>query len=1034
MLLTDFSIKKPITAVVINLILVIFGIVFFDRLSLREYPDVNPPVISITTTYIGASAKVMENKVSRIIEEQVSGIEGIKYISSTSSDGVSSVNIEFKASRKIEDALNDVRDKISNADRELPAEADKSTVRKANADDQPMLWMNLDNDNKSLLEITDYAKNYVADKFSNLDGVARVFIGGGQEQSMRIWIDYSKLFANDLTSEDIANALRRENLEVPAGTIESKNRDFTITIERGFRTAEDFDNLIIKRGNDGHHLKLKDIARVEVGPLEYRNSLRGNGKPMVGIGIVKQSTSNTLTIARSVKSKMAELNQKLGDGYSLGINYDSSIFVEKSIIEVYKSLIIALLLVIVVVYAFLANRVATIIISCALPVSLIATFIVLSALGFSINILTLLGLVLAIGMVVDDTIIVLENIHRRMEKGETAIEAAWKGSRQVGFAVVATTVVLVSIFLPISLIEGYLGRMFAEFALTIASAVMFSSLVALTLTPALCSRFLSVKKAGEGNKSKLIASIDTMYNKINTAYISSLNKLIDNPKKIYKPFLFSLFAIAFFFWFLNKEFVPFEDRGFIFSLIVAPEGSSYEYTTKHAQQIEERLLPLVEDKQLQRVVIRVPGSFVGNEFNTGIGFLSLTPHSSGRQSIGKILGSIYQKTGDISGATFIAFPLRPFATSITSPGLEYVMQGPSYEGLLKYRDIMMEEMRKNKGLNQLQSDYKETKPQLKIVIKKDRASEFGISYAAIGDTIQNLLIARKTTTYTDKGFEYDVVLESEKEFKNTPEAILNFHVRSPRTNQLIPLSNLIEINEFADAGKLNRFNRLRSITITANLQEGYSIGEAVSYMEDISEKHLPLSYSHEYKGLADNYLSGSESIIFFFILSIVVIFFALASQFENFVFPTVIMSTVPLAVFGGMLGLFLFFYTLNIYTQFALIILIGLCAKNGILIVEFINQLIQSGKETKEAIIGACQIRLRPILMTNITALAGSLPLILSSGPGEETRRMIGVVIFIGLFIGTLFSLFIIPPAYLIATKLFPKYTKIGNPEVDKLN
>ena len=1027
MILSDLSIKRPVLAVVISLLLLLFGLVFLDRLPVREFPKVDIPQVSITTTYPGASAVIIESKITRPLEDSVAGIEGIDQITAKSQEGVSSITIQFKSNRNLDDAVSDVREKVISASRILPEDANSPSVSKASQDDQPILWLNLQNPNKSLLEISEFGDKYIADKFSTIDGVANVFLGGRQEKSLRIWLDSDKLYANGLTPNDIVRAVSSENIEVPSGSIDSSTKNFVILVDKGYQTVDDFAQLVIKQGSDGYLLRLGDVARIAVDAVESRTSLRGNGNPMVGVGIIKQSNANTLAVARAVKEKAAELNQVLTDGYSLQNSYDSSLFVEDSIDEVYFTLFIAVLLVILVVYTFLNDWRTTFFICLSMPTSIIATFIFLHLFGFSINILTLLAIVLAIGLVVDDAIVVHENIYRRVQKGEKPLDAAWQGSRQVAFAVVSTSIVLISVFLPITLIEGFVGKMFAEFAITIASAIFFSVIISLTLSPALCSRFLV--------KHKATPKVDALLMRLSDAYAVRLSQYVAHPKKIFIALFFIIIAIVFLFSFLKKEFVPGEDRGFIFSIINAPAGSSYAYTVKQVSMIEERLLPLVEAGHINRLILRVPGSFVGNQFNTAIGFIVLTPIDSGRPGVGPVLGDIYSRTSDISGADFIAFPPPAIARTFTNAGFEYVLQGPTYQSMLPIRDEIIKKLKQHPGFSRIQNDYKENTPQIKLKILRERIAEFGITVSDISATIRSLLTARVVTNYTEKGDQYDVIVEGELTKKTSPSDILNYYVRSPKTGALIPLSNLVSLEEFADATILNRYNRQRSITIGANLDDSFPISEAIDYMRDLSQSILPPNFFYEFKGSASDYIEGSSATYIFFLLSIVVIYLVLAAQFENLLYPMVILFTVPLAIFGGLLPLFLFFESINIYSQFGLIILMGICTKNGILLVEFANQLREKrGMNAYDAIMESCKIRLRPILMTNITAVAGTLPLILNGGSGSETRRLIGMLLFSGISIATLFTLFVIPTLYIYFTNKFPKASSLDRSHLAALH
>ncbi len=1015
MILSDISVTRPVFASVLSLLLIAFGIVSFTKLSLREYPDIDPPVVSIDTNYPGAAANVVETRITEVIEDRISGVEGIKFISSTSSDGQSRINIEFDVGRDIEAAANDVRDRVSGIADDLPEEADPPDIQKADSSDDVIIWLNLVSDNMDVLELTDYAKRYLQDRFSVLSGVARVRIGGGLEYSMRVWLDRNKLAARGLTVQDIEGALRAENVELPAGSIESEEVQFTARIERGYQTAEDFQKLVIAR-TDNYLVRLGDVARVEKSAIENRTFFRGNGVPMVGLGIIKQSKGNTIDVAQGAIDLAQRLQPNLPPGMEIINSYDTSVFIRGAIAEVYKTLGIAMLLVISVIWVFLGSWRAMLIPAVTVPVSLIATFIVLNVFGFSINLLTLLALVLAIGLVVDDAIVVLENIYRRIEKGEPPLSAAYYGTRQVSFAVIATTVVLVAVFAPITFLEGDLGRLFSEFAITMAAAVCFSTFVAVTLCPMIASKLLK-----KSEKSKFHQKVDHIFDRFAAGYGRVLGFMLQ-----FRFIVFIIFAglagLSYFvFNALPSEYAPKEDRGAFFLLVNGPEGASYEYTKEYMEEIERRLMPYVENDEINRLLVRAPRSFgTLASFNDGI-VINVMNDWANRRPADEVMGEIANKMSDLPGVR--AFPImRQGFGGGTSKPVQFVLGGGTYEELAQWRDILIEKINENNpGLTDIDSDYKETKPQLKVRINKDRAGDLGVSSAIIGATLESMLGSRRVTTYIDDGEEYDVILEGERDTQRTPTNMSNIYVRAS-SGALIPLSNLVSIEEYADSGELNRYNRVRAITIEAGLDEGYSLGEALAYLRDLTREHLPDTAAIDYKGESLDFNSSGSSLIFIFLLGFVIVFLVLAAQFESFVHPLVIILTVPLAIMGALAGLYLTGNSLNVYTQIGLIMLIGLSAKNGILIVEFVNQLRDQGEEFSKALMEAAQIRLRPIVMTGITTVAGSLPLIFSTGAGAETRVAIGVVILFGVAAATVFTLFIVPVAYDILAR------KTGSP------
>jgi multidrug efflux pump len=1009
MILSDISVTRPVLATVMSLLLIGFGLVSFDRLPLREYPDIDPPVVSIETIYPGAAANVVETRITELIEDRIAGVEGIRFIESTSEDGRSTISVEFDITRDVDAAANDIRDRVSTVLDDLPEEADPPEIQKVDSNEDVIMWLNLVSDRMSVPELTDYGQRYLVDRFSVLDGVARVRIGGGQIYAMRIWLDRRELAARDLTVADVENALRAENLELPAGSLDSAGRQFTVRLQRAFRTAEDFARLVVARGDDGYLVRLGDVARVERGAAEDRLFFRGNGIPMVGIGIIKQSTANTLAVAQAAKAEMERINPTLPEGMEIKQSYDTSVFIEGAIHEVYKTLGIAIALVILVIYLFLGSARAMLVPAVTVPVSLIATFSVLLFLDFSINILTLLALVLAIGLVVDDAIVVLENIHRRMEEyGETRLVAAYRGASQVGFAVVATTVVLIAVFVPIAFLQGDVGRLFSEFALTMASAVAFSSFVALSLSAMLASKLLPpVQREG-----RLVRAVDGVFNRVRHGYDRTLRGALNHRWIIGAVLLAILAGSA---WLLQQipgEYAPKEDRGAFFVIVNGPEGSSYQYIAEYMDEVERRLMPLVEGGEVTRLLVRAPRAFGNFEiFNTGIAIIVLDDWSE-RRSAWEIMDEVRARLEGLAGVR--AFPVmrQGFGARIQKP-VQFVIGGGTYQELADWRDILLAKIDEdNPGLVGVNWDYKETKPQLRVVIDYDRAAELGVTINTIGRTLETMQGSRRVTTYIDEGEEYDVILEGERDAQRTPTDLENLYVRSERSGELIPLANLVRLEEFADSISLNRYNRVRAITIEANLGDELSLGEALAYLEGLVREHLPGNVIVDYKGQSQDFKFAGGSILFVLLLGISVVFLVLAAQFENWIHPLVIMLTVPLAMAGALLGLYVTGQTLNLYSQIGLIMLVGLAAKNGILIVEFANQLRDAGKAFREALLEASAVRLRPIVMTGITTAAGSLPLLLSTGAGTETRVVIGTVILWGVLAATLFTLFVVPVAY----------------------
>jgi multidrug efflux pump len=1008
MWLSDTSVRRPVLALVLNLLLVVFGILSFTHLPLREYPDIDPPIVSITTDYPGAAANVIETRITETIEDRIAGIEGIRSITSKSSDGRSNITIRFNINRDIDAAANDIRDRVSRIMDDLPDGAEPPDIRKADADERVIMWLNLTGEGMSIMEISDYAKRYIEDRFSALDGVARARIGGGEEQSLRIWLDRNKLVAFGLTVTDIEQALRQENVELPAGILESKKRDFTVRVLRSYRSTDDFRQLVLKQGADGYLVRLGDLARIEIAAIEKRSTLRGNGIPMVGVGIVKQSKGNALAVARLAKQEMARVNKVLPPNMHMEQSFDSSVFIDNAIDEVFKTLFIAVLLVVLVIYVFLGNVRAMLVPAVTVPISLISTFVVLYAFGYTINLLTLLALVLAIGLVVDDAIVVIENIHRRIELGEPKLVAAFRGTRQVGFVVIATTAVLVSVFVPITFMEGDTGRLFSEFAVTITAAVIFSSFAALTVAPMMASKLLDAR----GESSRFTRFIDRNFVHLREFYLRTLESSLKRPWISIMVIAIMVVAAVLLLRAIPQEYSPKEDRGVFFITIKGPEGASYQYVREHMDEIERRLMPFTKSGEFQRLLMRAPGSFgTTANFSNARGIIVLSHWNTGRKPIGYYLNQVNKLTADIPGVRVSTIVRQAFGGGGVKP-MQFVLGGPTYDDLAEWRDTMIAKAGENPGLIELDHDHDETKPQIGLTVRRDRAGALGVSVQDINHTLETLMGSRQVTTFIDRGREYDVVLESEKSLKQNPADINNTWVRSARSGQLIPLSNLVDIHEFADSSSLNRYNRQRAITLEANLAEGYSLGEALTYLEGLVHSELPPGSSIDYKGPSLDFIDSGSSMYLVFALALMVTFLVLAAQFESFVHPLIIMLPVPLAITGALAALWLTGMSLNIYSQIGLIILIGIAAKNGILIVEFINQLRDEGVDFHDAILDASGKRLRPIIMTALTTAMGATPLILSSGAGAETRLVIGTVIMSGVTVTTFFTLFIVPVMY----------------------
>ncbi|GEA12389.1 efflux RND transporter permease subunit [Alteromonas sp. KUL49] len=1004
MLLSDISVKRPVFATVINSLLIIFGVVAVSMLSLREYPDIDPPIVSVNTTYDGASANIVETRITQILEDRISGIEGIKNITSTSRNGRSDITIEFNLERDIDAAANDVRERVSRALNNLPDQADPPEVSKANSDENAIIWYNLRSTNLNVMELTDYAERFVVDRLSVVDGVARIQIGGGRRYAMKVFLDRNAMAARGITVADVENVIRAENVELPAGEVESVDRNFEVRVARSFLTPDDFAALTVAVGSDGYLVRLGEIARVELTAEDDETEFRGDGVNMVGLGIIKQSKANTLDVARSAREQIKRIESTLPDNIFIVASYDSSVFIEASINEVYETLAIAMLMVVIVIYVFLGNVRATFIPAVTVPVSLVAAFIVMYGLDFSINLLTLLALVLAIGLVVDDAIVVLENIYRRIEMGEPPILASYRGAKEVGFAVIATTLVLISVFVPLVFLEGNIGRLFTEFALAIAAAVAFSSFTALTLSPMMASKILKKRNRTSGFGSW----VDTAFKGVEKRYFTSLGKTVHQPILMVLLLVLSMAAVYQLSKEIPSEFVPREDRGNFFILMNAQEGASFESNARNLKAIEDVLMPYRESGKLKRLLVRTPG-FGGN---AGIAIVGVADWDDRDFTSFELMAEISGKLNSVPDVRAFAIMRSGISGGGFGRPVQFVLQGDTYENLVAWRDVVMQKAAENPNLVRLDSDYKATSPQLLINIDRDRAADLGVSISDIGRTLEVMLGQRRVSTFLDRGEEYDVIVEGIEEDYRSPNSIENLYVRSTRTGELIPMDNLLTFKEQATSAQLNRYNRMRSITITANLADGYTLGEALTFLQDVVRTELPDGVSIDYKGESQLYQEAGNSFVYVFMLALAVTYLILAAQFESWVHPLVIMLTVPLALVGAFIGLYFSNMTINIYSQIGLVMLIGLAAKNGILIVEFANQLRDAGMAFEEALKKASTQRLRPIVMTGFTTVFSSLPLVVASGPGAESRMVIGMVIFTGVLVSAFMTLYVVPTAY----------------------
>ncbi|MFO7305104.1 MAG: efflux RND transporter permease subunit [Gammaproteobacteria bacterium] len=1017
MRLSEISVRRPVFATVVSLLLLIFGLVSLDRLPIREYPDIDRPVVSVTTRYVGASAPVIETKITQVIEDSVAGIEGILKIESESEDERSQVRIEFDVSRDMDAAANDVRDRVSRVLSSLPEEADPPEIIKADASAEPVMFISFSSDTMSLLELTDYAERNLIDRLSTVPGVARVSIGGARRPSMRIWIDRQALAARRLTVSDIEDALRRENIELPAGRLESRTREFSLRTVVGLETEEDFRNLVIARGADGHLVRLGEVATVQRAAENDRTYTRFNGKMGISLIVEAQSKANTLEVVRGVRAEIDRLQSSLPPGAELRAAIDAAVSIEAALREVVIAVGFALLSVLIVIYAFLGSLRATLIPAVTIPVSVVAAFTVMYALGYSINVLTLLGLVLAIGLVVDDAIVVLENIHRHAERGRPPLVAAVTGSHEIGFAVIATTLTLAAVFVPISFLPGDLGRLFSEFGFTLAAAVLFSALVALTLTPMMASK-LPERSMERG---RVALAVDAFFLRLSELYERRLRSLIRRPWLVIAAVGALIVLGAITFMTVPSEFAPAADMGRVFMHVEGPEGSSFEYMDRQARRVEEIVMREMErNNDIERVMVRIPaigGGALTGDVNTARVIVTLKDwrerDRSAREVADALLAEVRQIPGvRVTGGQSSSLGRRGFGAPVQAN-----IGGPDYDTIAEWANKILELARANPGLQNLDTNYKERKPQVRVAIDRDRAAELGVSLQTVGRTLETMLGSRIVTTFVDGGREYNVILQGRDEDRQTITDLTNIHVRTARGDQLVPLANVVRLEETAGAVELARFNRLRAIEISADLAEGYTLGEAIKWFEETVARELPPEATLMWDGEAGEYMRSGRQMYFTFFFALAVVFLVLAAQFESFIHPLIIMVTVPLAVLGAVFGLKLYGMTVNIFSQIAVIMLIGIAAKNGVLIVEFANQLRDRGVEFLEAITQAAKIRLRPVLMTSLCTAFGALPLLLATGAGAEQRKPIGVVVFYGTMVSVFLTLFAVPAVYSIIAR-----------------
>jgi multidrug efflux pump len=1006
-----------------SLLLFILGIGAVTRLSLREFPDVDRPVVSIETRYRGAGSDVVESRITQIIENEISGIEGVERLNSASRDERSQINVEFTLERDLDSAANDVRERLSRVASRLPVEADPSQITKVDSGQDPIIFLNVASTQRNMLEITDFMERYLVDQFATLEGVASVRLNGARRYAMRVWLSRENLAARQLTVADVENALLRENVELPAGRLESREREFSLRTDTNLRSEEDFRNLVVGRGPDGYLVRLGEVAEVRLASDDDRSLSRSNGVIGLSMAIIPQSKANVLATSGAVKKRLADIQSTLPKDITVEVNMDNGVFIAASLKNVVFALSETLILVLIVIFLFLGTLRATLIPAVTIPVSIIAAALVMAALDYSINTLTLLGAVLAIGLVVDDAIVVLENIVRRIEGGEPPVLASINGSHEIGFAVIATTLVLMAVFVPVSFMTGDTGRLFGEFGVTVAAAVGFSAFVALSLTPMMASKLF----ANGMPKSGMVRRIDSVFHNLDEHYAGGLRRMMEGRKPLWivggALGLFGVLVMVFIVGFpfsglrLPSELAPQEDRGMVQIFITAPEGSSIQYLDRQLREVEQIAMDEVENGNARRVLTRSGGFGRSAEVNIGRVMVPLNMWDERDESASEITDRIRRRTQNISGARINANPSgSPIARNSTRP-LAIAMGGGEYEEIVEWRDKVMQRVAaENPRILNLESDYLERQPRVIVQIDRNKAADLGISLQTVGRTLETMLGSRIVTTFERAGEEYDVVLQARNEQRATVSDLDNLYVRSDKSGDLMPLSALVKIDERAGPTELRRTDRMRAIELAGSLAPGYTLGEAVAYMEQVIHEEAP-NAQIIYNGETYQLKKSGDALWITFAFALLIVYLVLAAQFESFIHPIVILVTVPLALTGALLGIFLFNSTINIFSQIGCIMLIGIACKNGILIVEFANQLRDRGVEFVDAIIQSSATRLRPVLMTSLCTAFGAVPLMLAHGAGAESRESIGATVFFGTVVSLGMTLYVVPALYLLIAR-----------------
>ena len=1007
MSLSSVSIKRPVLAIVFSLLIVIFGFVSYSYLGIREYPAMDPPVVTVTTSYSGANAEIIQAQITEPLEDAINGIEGVRVLSSVSNDNTSLITVEFNLGKDMETAANDVRDRVSKTIQLLPKDVDPPIVEKLSANANAIIFMVIRSYQHNIMEVNTLMENVIKERLQTIPGVGDIKIFGEKKFSMRLWLDPYKMSANGITSPDIQKALARENIELPSGRVEGDMTELTLRTLGLLQTPEQFNNLIIKQ-EGGNIIRLSDIGTAELYPQNDRSTVMMDLLPVIIIGVVPQTGANNVAIADEFYRRMARIKEEIPAEYSISIGYDFTKFERKAVQEVRQTILLSLILVILIIFFFLRDWRSTIIPVVAIPISLIGAFILMALFGLSINVLTLLAVVLAIGLVCDDAIVVLENIHAKVNHGMHPVDAANQGMNEIFFAVISTTIVLAAVFIPVMFLKGLVGRLFSEFAIVVAGSVMISAFVALTLSPMMCSRILKVRKEVQPNW--LIRTTDPFFDYLNTAYRNSLEGFLNRRWMVFPVSLLIILLIFVFYKSLHSELSPLEDRNNVRIPTLAPEGSGYEFTDKYMARLDQYIRDSFPETSVFFYMI-APSLGVKDNPNKGMEIVYLRDRENRTRSQHEIFQKMSKELPQITGVRSFPFEPPTIGDRFGGQPLQYVLQAPNLTTLKDVLPHFLEEAKQIPILQFVDADFKINKPEIRITVNRDKASLLNVSTEEIARTLQLSLSGQRYGYFIMEGKQYEIIGQLMPRYRNDPDALKSLYVRNS-AGDLVPLDNLIHVEESINPAAIFSYNRYISATISAGLTQGATLGDGIRELDKLSRKILPPNIKTSLAGQSRDYQESSSSLIFVFILGIILIYLILAAQFESFIDPFIILLTVPLAIAGALFSLWYFKQTLNIFSEIGIIMLIGLVTKNGILIVEFANQRKQAGLTKPEAVKSAAYARFRPILMTSCAMVLGILPIALNIGASSESRQSLGIAVVGGLIFSTFLTLFLIPAFY----------------------